>query len=277
MADYLRLGYSFNDNSRLNKNIMIALISPAKTMRNNVTIITPKAVCSEPRFVEHTRHIASLMLRYSSVELVEIFKVSAQIARELKYLFARFFDEDENTHAAIDCYDGVVYKHFKGDVELLESQRLYLQDHVRISSLLYGLLRPFDLIKPYRMEGFVRLAGSDERVDHYWRNIQTDTLIDDVNRDNGILLYLAAKDEQKAFNWKEVEKSVRVIHFQFLQYKGDKLKQVVVYTKMARGEMVRYMMDNNITNPEELKTFEWGGYLYNDTLSTDNVWVWVMD
>ena len=256
---------------------MIALISPAKTMRSKALMQIPKDACSEPRFGVQTRKIASLMLHYNAVELEGIFKVSAKIARELKFLFANFFDEGYNRLAAMDSYDGVVYKHFKGDGKLLEVEQSYLQKYLRISSLFYGLLRPFDLIKPYRMEGFVRLAGSDERVDHYWRNVQTQTLIDDVNKANGTLLYLAAKEEQKAFNWKEVEKSVRVIDFQFLQYKGDKMRQVVVYTKMARGEMVRYMANNNITNPEELKAFEWGGYIYNEALSTENVWVWLMD
>ena len=90
-------------------------------------------------------------------------------------------------------------------------------------------------------------------------------------------MYLASKEEQNAFNWREVKGAVRVIDFQFMQDKGDKLRQVIVYTKMARGEMVRYMMENNITNPEELKAFEWGGYRYNDALSTTDVWIWVMD
>ncbi len=173
---------------------------------------------------------------------------------------------------AVESYDGVVYKRFK---ESLNTQ--YLQDRVRISSLLYGLLRPFDMIQSYRMEGFVRLAGSDERVDKFWREIQTQTLIDDVNAKGGTLLYLASNEEQNAFNWREVRSNVRVIEFKFLQHKGDKLRQVVVYTKMARGEMIRYMMEQEITNPEDLKRFEWSGYQYNESLSSANEWVWVMD
>ncbi|MFI3306525.1 MAG: peroxide stress protein YaaA [Rikenellaceae bacterium] len=173
---------------------------------------------------------------------------------------------------AVDSYDGVVYKHFKGDIN-----SEYLRERVRISSLLYGLLRPYDLIQPYRMEGFVRLAGSDERVDIFWRNIQTRTLIDDVNAKGGTLLYLASKEEQKAFHWREVCSKVRVIDFKFLQHKGDKLRQVVIYTKMARGEMIRYMMEQNIADPEELKAFELSGYRYDEALSAANEWVWVME
>lgn len=255
---------------------MIALISPAKRMRSGRT--KSKDGFTEPRFLEHTRHIATLMLQYNSKELEDIFKISPPLASELRHRFANFLDPDNNLLPAIESYDGVVYKHLKGeDGKLSNSSLEYLQQHVVISSLIYGVVRPLDLIKPYRMEGFVRLAGSDERVDRYWRNIQTDQLISDINQAGGVLLYLASKEEQNAFHWKKVTQSVRVIEFEFLVPKGDKLRQVVVYTKMARGEMIRYMMRNSTQSQEELRSFSWGGYTYNDKLSTQNKWVWVMN
>lgn len=254
---------------------MIALISPAKTMREKVE--NNSTITSEPRFMEQTRHIISMMLRYNSSELEQIFKISPAIARDLKHRFSELFDTNRDRSTAIDSYDGVVYKHFKSDTTISSTNAEYLQSRVRISSLLYGLLRPYDMIKPYRMEGFVRLADSDERVDRYWRDIQTQTLIDDTKEMGGTLLYLASKEEQNAFNWREVKKEVRVIDIQFLQYKGDKLRQVVVYTKMARGEMIRFMTNNNITNPEEVKKFEWSGYKYNPDHSSQDVWVWIME
>ncbi|MFR9627448.1 MAG: YaaA family protein [Rikenellaceae bacterium] len=249
---------------------MIAIISPAKGMQRK--IVTAKSVTT-PRFMEHTKAIVSQMQSYSATELEAIFKISPALARELRSRFWEF--TDEGRVSAVDSYDGVVYKHFKESINSKNTN--YLQDHLRISSLLYGILRPLDRIVPYRMEGFVRLIESDEKVEQFWREIQTQTLIDDVNEAGGILLYLASKEEQKAFNWAQVKKAVRVIDFQFLQYKGDKLRQVVIYTKMARGEMIRYMLERKITNPEVLKSFEWEGYRYNDALSTDNVWAWVME
>lgn len=255
---------------------MLALISPAKTM---VAAATPTdgVAATEPRFMEHTRAIATLMLAYSSVELEGIFKVSRSIAGELSVRFAKLAEPLEERSAAIDSYDGVVYRHIKGEKPLTKGDLLYLQERVRISSLLYGLLRPLDAIKPYRMEGFVRLAGSDERIDNYWRDRQTSQLIDDVNESGGTLLYLASKEEQRAFHWKQVKSAVRVIDIQFLQYKGDKLRQVVIYTKMARGEMVRYMAEQKITDPEALKSFEWSGYSYSEELSDGDRWVWLME
>ncbi|MFI3267323.1 MAG: YaaA family protein [Rikenellaceae bacterium] len=259
---------------------MIALISPAKTMLEKADVKigekTSKIKHTQPRFLEHTHHILSLMLRYSAIELEEIFKVSTPIARQLKFRFESCINENEKALAALESYDGVVFKHFKDSLTFSAIQQRYLQKHLRISSLLYGLLRPLDFIQPYRMEGFVRLYDSDERVDKYWRNIQTQKFIEDIKESGGTLLYLASKEEQKAFNWKEVTKAVRVIDFQFLQYKGDKLKQVVIHTKMARGEMIRYMLENNITNPEKLKAFEWSGFCFNESLSDKDTWVWVM-
>ncbi len=257
---------------------MLALISPAKTMRS-ATEIEPgtETLITQPRFLEQTHHILSCMVQYSAVELAEIFKVSAPIARDLKERFVAILDKSIESVAAVESYDGVVYKHFKGERDFSPSQREYLQQHLRISSLFYGVLRPFDQIKPYRMEGFVRLAGSDERVDRFWRDRQTQLLIDEVLEQGGELLYLASREEQNAFHWKEVQKKVRVIDFLFLQPKGDKLRQVVIYTKMARGEMLRFMMDNAIEDPRELKAFEWGGYRYNAELSSEDKWVWLME
>lgn len=252
---------------------MIILISPAKKMISDVA--RQQNELTEPRFLEHTHHITEQMVQYSVSELSDIFKISDTIARELRSRFRGISWGGEKKLAAIDSYDGVVYKHFKGT--FTTNEREYLQHHLRISSLLYGLLRPYDRIKLYRMEGFVRLANNDQRVDRYWRDIQTQTLIEDVQKEGGVLLYLASKEEQNAFHWSEVRKSVKVIDIKFLQQKGDKLRQVVIYTKMARGEMLRYAMEQEITNPEELKAFEWEGYRYNDALSTDSVWAWVME
>ncbi|MFI3285866.1 MAG: YaaA family protein [Rikenellaceae bacterium] len=251
---------------------MIALISPAKTMQSLAKLDIDLSLCTKPRFGSETDYIVSLMLQYSTAELSEIFRVSGSLAHQLQGRFKRFYDPHTTLLPAIDSYDGVVYKRFK---ESINAE--YLQSRVRISSLLYGVLRPLDLIQPYRMEGFVRLSNSDERVDKFWRDIQTHTLIDDVEQMGGTLLYLASKEEQNAFNWREVRSKVRVIDFKFLQHRDGKLRQVVVYTKMARGEMIRYMMEQNITDVEHLKLFEWSGYSYNDTLSTDTEWVWLME
>lgn len=233
------------------------------------------APLSQPRFPYQTAKIIECMTQYSATELIDIFRVSAPIATQLRGRLLDFVDSPDTLYPAIECYDGVVYKHFKRQFSPYEKN--YLQDHLRISSLMYGLLRPYDAIKPYRMEGFVRLTGEDIRVDNFWREHQTQLLIDEVIKSGGTLIYLAAREEQKSFNWKKVAKEICVVEILFLQNRGDKLRQVVIYTKMARGEMLRFMIDNSIKNPEQLKEFEWEGYQYNETLSSTHKWVWVME
>ncbi len=214
---------------------MIALISPAKTMLSRAALGSQAEGLTEPRFLEHTEHIISEMLRYNRAELSSIFRISPSIAAELKVRFDALCDHSTPTIAAVESYDGVVFKHFKEEVD-----RDYLERHLRISSLLYGLLRPFDAIRPYRMEGFVRLASSDERVDRSWREIQTQTLIDDVESAGGTLIYLASKEEQSAFDWKRVKRSVRVIDIEFLQHKGA--GKTVWY--LGKNLMLRAFGDN---------------------------------
>ncbi len=230
---------------------------------------------SEPRFQENSTQLIAQMIKYSAAELCEIMKISLPLAKELRTRYVALFDGTAPRIPAVESYNGVVYKHFKDAIT--SENATYLQQRVRISSLFYGLLRPLDRISPYRMEGFVRLAGTDQRVDRYWRDIQTQILIEDIQAQGGTLLYLASGEERNAFHWSQVKKMVRVIDFTFLQHKGDKLRQVIVYTKMARGEMLRYMMERNIHNPEELKNFHWEGYRYSESNSTPDNWVWVMD
>ncbi len=251
---------------------MIFLLSPAKTMT-----LQGRAARTQPRFAEQTHDIITQMLPYSEVELQRVFKISPRLAQELHASFAAHAAKEAPSVAAIDGYDGVVLKHLKAGAPLDEQQGDYLQQHARLCSLLYGLLRPLDAIRPYRMEGYVRLPSSGIRVDKYWRDHQTPLLIEDAQAAGGTLIYLASKEEQQAFHWKSVEQALRVIHIDFLQRKGDKLRPIVVYTKMARGEMLRYAMQQRITSAEALKEFCWHGYVYNEAQSDAQRWVWVKE
>ncbi len=136
---------------------MLALISPAKSMLSVAK--ATEGIFTQPRLMESTRYIVSLMVAYSVAELQQIFKVSHSIASELKTRFEALAEGDNNLCAALDCYDGVVYKHIKQSGELSAEDRAYLQNNLRISSLLYGLLRPLDAIKPYRMEALCALLA----------------------------------------------------------------------------------------------------------------------
>ncbi len=123
----------------------------------------------------------------------------------------------------------------------------------------------------------MKLGEGKTRADRYWREHQTQLLINDAQEAGGTLIYLASKEEQQAFDWKKVCQQLRVLHIEFLQRKGEKLRNVVVYTKMARGEMLRHMLEQRVTELEQLKGFEWEGYRYSDAESSEDRWVWVRE
>ncbi len=255
---------------------MIAFISPAKTMSDDILKdMDIKTIVSKPRFEKETQGIVMQMAAYSIDELEEIYKVSFSIASQLKSRFIKFYDEPDAKNIAIRAYDGVVFKHIQTD-RLSVDDLKYLQSHLRICSLMYGVLRPCDLIKPYRMEPFVRLVDNEDvRVDKYWRGIHTDLFIDDINKAGGVLLYLSSKEEQNVFDWKKVKAQTKVVNFDFMQYKGDKLRTVTIYAKMARGEMVRYMIDNKVEDYNDLKNFKWEGFTFSEAHSDDTKFVFI--
>ena len=135
---------------------------------------------------------------------------------------------------------------------------LFAQQHLWITSFLYGLLRPLDRIHPYRMEGKVELDG--KTMFEHWKPLLTDLLIDSVKADDGILVHLATEEMQHLFDWNKVLKEVAVIQPQFLVMKNGKLKSITVYTKSCRGAMTRYIIKNKLVTPDDLTKFEYEGF-----------------
>ena len=168
------------------------------------------------------------------------------------------------------AYTGAVFKRILPKDFTADDFR-YAQEHLRITSFLYGLLRPLDGIRPYRLEGDVRLPekGGITMFD-YWKPLLTDYFIEEIKKRGGILVNLASGEMKDLFDWKRVESEVRVITPDFQVWKGGKLKTVVIYAKMCRGEMVRYIIKNRIGCPEDLRGFSWEGFTFDEELSTDN-------
>ena len=142
---------------------------------------------------------------------------------------------------------------------------------------LYGLLRPCDRIRPYRLEGHVRLPeghGGTTLFAH-WRPLLTEAFIARIREQGGTLANLASAEMTKLFDWKAVEQSVRVVTPDFYTLKGGRLKPVTVYAKMCRGEMTRFILKNRIGQPDDLKAFEWEGFAYDEAASRDGRMVFV--
>ena len=132
------------------------------------------------------------------------------------------------------------------------------------------------MIRPYRLEGDVVLPElGNQTMFSYWRSRLTDTFIQDIKQVGGILCTLASDEMKSLFDWKRVEKEVRVVTPEFHVWKNGKLATVVIYTKMSRGEMTRFILKNRIENPEDLKEFSWEGFEFDEALSDERRFVFI--
>ena len=254
---------------------MLILLSPAKTMTGTSKIKAPQG--TTPRFQQEANEIALNMTQFPIDELSRILKLSPKLAAECYRRYQDFHAENNQPLQAILAYTGVVFKNINPK-DFTEADFRFAQDHLRLISICYGLLRPLDLIKPYRMEYDVKLPELGEgNMYAYWRTRQTEPLIEEVKADDNLLVNLGSMDLQPSFDWKKVEQSVRVITPDFKVWKNGKAETIVIYAKMARGQMTRYIIKNRITDPEALKGFTWEGFRYREDISSESNWVFLQD
>ena len=219
---------------------------------------------TEPTFQSQANDNAMQMLNYSVEELCEMLHINRDMALENWKRFRSFHDNSIRQPAAFR-YDGMVYQRLAPET-LSDSELLYANDHIMISSFLYGILRPLDIINKYRLEGNVILPNNNSKsMFDFWKPILTDWFINKIKADDGILIYLASDEMRNLFDWKRVNKEVKVITPSFKVDKNGKLKTIVIYTKMCRGAMARYIIKNRITNIDELKSFEYEGFSIDDS------------
>ena len=247
---------------------MLTFISCAKTMAVRLNKKMPEMTV--PRYQNEAIQNALDMAQFSTDELEQSLKINTKLAAENQMRYHDFFSEDNRPLPAIYAYTGAVYKRILPD-DFSVDDFLFAQDHLRITSFLYGLLRPLDGIKPYRLEGDVRLPerGGVTMFD-FWKPLLTDWFIDSIKQQGGVLLNLASGEMKSLFDWHRVEKEVRIVTPEFQIWKGGKLKTIVIYTKMCRGEMVRFVLKNCVESPDLLRTFSWEGFKIDESRSTDN-------
>lgn len=219
---------------------------------------------TEPTFQSQANDNAMQMLNYSVEELCEMLHINRDMALENWKRFRSFHDNSIRQPAAF-CYDGMVYQRLAPET-LSDSELRYANDHLMISSFLYGILRPLDIINKYRLEGNVILPNNNSKsMFDFWKPILTDWFINKIKADDGILIYLASDEMRNLFDWKRVKSEVKVITPTFKVDKNGKLKTIVIYTKMCRGAMARYIIKNRITNIDALKSFEYEGFSIDDS------------
>lgn len=247
---------------------MKIIISPAKKM--NIDRDSYE-VTGMPCFLEDTKVLMREIQKLSLAEVKALWKCNDKLA-ELN--FRRFADMDPEKclTPAIISYEGLQYQHMAPGV-FTGGALAYVQEHLRILSGFYGVLKPFDGVVPYRLEMQARLAaGGKKDLYAFWGDRLYRELMED-NRDS-IILNLASKEYFSAVV-PYLEPSCLFITVSFEEEVDGKLKQKGTFAKMARGEMVRFLAENGIEDTEEIKKFDGLGYQYRAELSDERNYVFV--
>lgn len=241
---------------------MLIILSPAKTM--DMTGVNPEIPFTKPLYENEAEMLATRMREYSVAELEKLLKISRSLAEE-NYLRYQQFDETSNPQKqAILAYNGSVFKCM--DISAFsENDFRYAQEHLRIISTMYGLVRPLDKIKAYRLAYSLKLKGMDEKnLYDYWRPKLTATLIEDIQKSGGVLINLASLDVLAALKIEEIKQSVEIITPEFQEYRHGRFETIRTYAKQARGVMAAYILHNRIGESEKLKDFEWERFRFNE-------------
>ena len=221
---------------------------------------------SVPAFAAEAMQFAADMTALDVADIAAAMHCSQRIAAETAMRYRRFFS-DEPLQPAVLAYYGQAYKTLRAR-EFTPRQLHYAEQHLWITSFLYGLLRPLNGIHPYRMEGKVCLPSADgENMFGFWRNRLTTKLIDSVKADDGVLMHLATEEMEHLFDWKRIAKELRVIQPQFLCNQNGQLRIVAVHAKTCRGAMTRHIIKHRLSEPDDIASFEHQGFTFCPDLS----------
>jgi cytoplasmic iron level regulating protein YaaA (DUF328/UPF0246 family) len=246
---------------------MKIIISPAKSLDFESKV--PTNLYTQPRFLEQSEKLNRKLKTISKNKLSDLMKISDDLA-SLNYERNQTWKtpfSTKNAKQAIYAFTGEVFRGI--DVNSLENEKLpILQESLRILSGLYGLLKPLDLMQPYRLEMGTKLqVGSTENLYKFWDDTVAKALNEELE-DGELLINLASSEYFKVIPKKVLK--VPMITPIFKDYKNGEYKIVMTYAKKARGLMVRYIIDHNVKTIEELKGFNTDRYRFSEEMSNDN-------
>lgn len=245
---------------------MKIIISPAKKM--NIDSDTLSAL-SQPLFADEAAHLAAQLRDMDAPALKKLWQCSDKLTAENIERLA-VFDPARAQTPALLAYEGLQYQHLAPAV--LDREALaYLQEYLRILSGLYGVLRPFDAVMPYRLEMQAKLAVDGAKdLYAYWSK----RLYEALDESGGLILNLASEEYARAIR-PHVEPGTRFISVRFGEMVDGRVKQKGTFAKMARGEMVRFMAEQRLSRLDELRHFDALGLHYEEALSDDDTLTFV--
>ena len=245
---------------------MKLVISPAKSL--DFTRSLPTESNSKACFLREAESLNNILRDKSPQELSELMSISSSLG-ELNYQRNNSWKlpfNSSNSRQAIYAFNGDVYKGI--DAYSISQDKIELmQDTVRIISGLYGLLKPLDLIQPYRLEMGTKMPiGSNKNLYEFWKRKLTDSVNQEL-KNGEVFLNLASNEYIKAIDTKVLKSPMITANFK--QLKDGNYKTIAIFSKKARGLMTRYIIDSNINSIEGIKGFNSDGYLFTEALSTD--------
>jgi cytoplasmic iron level regulating protein YaaA (DUF328/UPF0246 family) len=246
---------------------MLTLISPAKSL--DTTPHVTGLAATEPRFPDATAKLLKSARRLKPKAIGELMDISPALS-QLNHARYQAFE----TQTALPCvfmFDGDVYAGL--EARTLDTAGLaWAQDHLRVLSGLYGVLRPLDKIRPYRLEmGSMLKTGRANSLYQFWGDALAKSLTEELKAQGGdAIVNLASQEYARAALTKALK--ARVVSPRFLEIKGNEARIVSFFAKKARGLMARYMIDHRIDRPEGLKDFDIAGYRFRADLSSGDDW-----
>lgn len=255
---------------------MLVVISPAKTLDFETPAIT--STVSKPQMLKDSSGLVELMRNYAPDDLVNLMGVSQKIAELNVERFHNWHTpfNKNNAKQALLAFKGDVYTGL--DAESFSEQDFeFAQQHLRILSGLYGILRPLDLIQPYRLEMGTKLENSrGKNLYEFWADQPTKALKKQLTSlESETLINLASNEYFNVLDKKLL--AANIITPVFKDFKNGKYKIISFFTKKARGLMSAYIIKKQITDPQKLKRFTVGGYRFDKALSSDNEWIFLRD
>ena len=244
---------------------MIALISPAKTLDYESPL--PPLQASQPRFGGEAAALARSAARLPQKKLRELMHISPALAKLNHERYVGFADAPERP--ALYAFAGDVY-HGLGAATLDEAAVAFAQDHLRMLSGLYGLLRPLDAIRPYRLEMGVRWAPRRKRLTDWWGDRVARALLADIAAEgSGVVLNLASQEYWAAVDGR-LPAGVRVVAVDFRESADRRF--VSFHAKRARGMVARWLVEHRVSEPEQMQAFDSDGYRFAPDESTPDRW-----
>lgn len=255
---------------------MKLVISPAKTLDFESAPVTQNF--SQPEYLEQSQQLIDELQQLSQADVASLMKLSDKLAALNVARFGSWatpFTPDNAKQAVLafkgDVYTGLDAEHFS------EQDFEFAQQHLRILSGLYGLLKPLDLIQPYRLEMGTKFANSRGRnLYEFWDMQLTEALNRELSEEQTqVLINLASNEYFKAIKVKQLQ--AEIITPVFKDQKNGQYKIISFYAKKARGLMAAYIIQNRLTDPEQLKNFDTDGYYFSEEQSKDKEWVFLRD